>query len=142
MLLLTGGTQYGNAFIKAFELLKGSGSSLQDNFRRKKVILFLTDGKPNDDKGRIMQIIKDKNVEQSNSVIIMKYGMLVYAPILLDIANQDGTSYGVSKEPGVTVSGYIYVFVYVVSKRFVHIKRKPIDQAISHPASITSLITT
>jgi len=107
LLLVTGGTQYGNTFIRAFDLLKGSGSSLQNNFRRQKVILFLTDGEPNDDKSHIMRIIKDKNAELNNSVIIMTYGMFVNAPILLDIANQDGTSYGVSKAPDVTVSEYL-----------------------------------
>jgi len=101
-LYANGGTQYGNTFIRAFDLLKGSGSSLQNNFRRQKVILFLTDGEPNDDKSHIMRIIKDKNAELNNSVIIMTYGMFVNAPILLDIANQDGTSYGVSKAPDVT----------------------------------------
>lgn len=96
---------YGKAFSKAFDLLKSS--SLQNTFARKKVILFLTDGQPSDDKSLIMNIIKDKNAELNNSVIIMTYGMLVNAQILLDIANQDGTSYGVPKAPFVIVSKYM-----------------------------------
>ena len=105
--ICVGGTSYGKAFTQAFDLLKSS--SLQNNPTRKKVILFLTDGKPNDDKSSIMKIIKDENAQLNNKVIIMTYGMLVNAQILLDIANQDGTSYGISKAPFVTVSGCAFL---------------------------------
>ena len=70
------------------------------------VILFLTDGVPSDDKRSIMQTIKDRNAELNNKVIIMSYGMMFNKKILLDIANQDGTSYGVSMSSGVTVSSF------------------------------------
>ncbi|KAJ7382932.1 hypothetical protein OS493_031707 [Desmophyllum pertusum] len=93
-------TNYANAFNAAFRLLKksypGQGST------RNMVIIFLTDGTPSDDKTNIMQTIKDRNAELHNKVIIMTYGILVNKNILLDIANQDGTSYGVSMSPGVT----------------------------------------
>ena len=98
----SGVTNYVHAFEAAFRLLKtsypGQGST------RIMVIMFLTDGAPSDDKGSIMQTIKDKNAELHNKVVIMTYGMLVNEMILFDIANQDGTSYGVSKSHGVTVS--------------------------------------
>lgn len=68
------------------------------------LIMFLTDGEPSDDKTNIMQTIKNRNAELRNKVIIMTYGMLVNKKILMDIANQDGTSYGVSMSSGVTVS--------------------------------------
>ena len=95
-----GGTLYGKAFEKAFQLLKTS----QDVSARKKVIIFLTDGKPTDGAGSIMQIIKNKNAELNNTAIIMTFGMLVNVQILQDIANQDGSAYGVPKTPDITVS--------------------------------------
>ena len=70
------------------------------------VILSLTDGVPSDDKTSIMQTIKDRNAELNNKVIIMSYGIMINKKILLDIANQDGTSYGVSMSSGVTVSSF------------------------------------
>ena len=54
-----------------------------------------------------MQIIKNKNAELNNAVIIMTFGMLVNEEtkkILQDIAEQDGNAYGVSKTPDITVS--------------------------------------
>ena len=98
----TGGTDYSNAFTRAFELLKGSSAGV--DLSRRKVIIFLTDGKPNDAPKLIMETIKTKNAELNNSVVIMTYGMLQNLQILQDIAEQDGTGYGVSKAPDVTVS--------------------------------------
>ena len=57
---------------------------------RKRVILFLTDGQPQDDKKTILQTIKTKNSELQNSVVILTYGMLQNLPILQDIARQGG----------------------------------------------------
>jgi len=51
-----------------------------------------------------MQTIKTKNAELNNTVVIMTYGMLKNLQILQDIAKQDGSNYGVSKAPDVTVS--------------------------------------
>jgi len=51
-----------------------------------------------------METIKTKNAELNNAVVIMTYGMLTNLQILDDIAKQDGSSYGVSKAPDVTVS--------------------------------------
>ena len=97
--LFPGGTDYSKAFIKAFDLFKGtsdiSGSS------RKKVIIFLTDGKPNDNEKTILQTIKAKNAELNNEVVIMTYGMLTNLPILRYIAEQEGL--GVRKPSDVTV---------------------------------------
>ena len=97
--LFLGGTDYSKAFIKAFDLFKGtsdiSGSS------RKKVIIFLTDGRPNDNEKTILQTIKTKNAELNNEVVIMTYGMLTNLPILRYIAEQEGL--GVRKPSDVTV---------------------------------------
>ena len=68
------------------------------------MIIFLTDGKPNDAASDIMQTIKTKNAELNNAVVIMTYGMLKDLQILRDIARQDESNYGVSKAPDVTVS--------------------------------------
>jgi len=51
-----------------------------------------------------MKTIKTKNAELNNTVVIMTYGMLMNLQILEDIAKQDGSNYGVSKAPDVTVS--------------------------------------
>ena len=97
--LFLGGTDYSKAFIKAFDLFKGtsdiSGSS------RKKVIIFLTDGRPNDNEKTILQTIKTKNAQLNNEVVIMTYGMLTNLPILRYIAAQEGL--GVRKPSDVTV---------------------------------------
>lgn len=80
------------------------GSSAGKGPSRKKVIIFLTDGQPTDDKKTIMQTIKTKNAELNNAVVIMTYGMELNLQILEDIAKQDGSRYGVPKAPDVTVS--------------------------------------
>lgn len=80
------------------------GSSPGKGHSRKKVIIFLTDGEPNDAERDIMETIKTKNTELNNAVVIMTYGMLTNLQILDDIARQDGSSYGVSQAPDVTVS--------------------------------------
>lgn len=95
------------AFTRAFDLLKGS-SAEKDPFRRK-IIVFLTDGKPKDSAKDIMQTIRRKNAELNNSVVIMTYGMMsedLDLQILRDIAEQNGTRYGVPKAPDVIVSKY------------------------------------
>ena len=65
---------------------------------RKRVILFLTDGAPSDSKETkdLFVTIRDRNVELNNSVIILTYGFdKKHEDILIDIANQNGTKYGV-----------------------------------------------
>ncbi|PFX25481.1 VWFA and cache domain-containing protein 1 [Stylophora pistillata] len=90
-----GVTNYAKAFSAAFRLLKNSYDGPDST--RKLMIFFLTDGLPSDDKANIMRTIKESNAELHNKVVIMTYGMLFAKKILLDIANQDGTSYGVDK---------------------------------------------
>ena len=68
---------------------------------RKRVILFLTDGQPQDDEKTILQTINIKNRELQNSVVILTYGMLQNLPILKDIAKQGGHS--VTPAPDVIV---------------------------------------
>ena len=68
---------------------------------RKRVILFLTDGKPQDDEKTILQTINIKNRELQNSVVILTYGMLQNLPILQDIARQGG--HGVTPAPDIIV---------------------------------------
>ena len=72
-----------------------SGSS------RKKVIIFLTDGRPNDNEKTILQTTKTKNAGLYNELVIMTYGMLTNVPILRYIARQEGL--GVTKPSDVTV---------------------------------------
>ncbi|KAK2553968.1 VWFA and cache domain-containing protein 1 [Acropora cervicornis] len=83
-----GGTHYTNAFTRAFDLLKGT--PVERGSTRKRVILFLTDGQPQDDEKTILQTINIKNGELQNSVVILTYGMLQNLPILQDIARQRG----------------------------------------------------
>ena len=100
--MYTGGTFYSRALTVAFDLLKGSSTGRDSS--REKVIIFLTDGEPNDTPKEIIEKIKTKNAELNNAVVIMTYGMLQDLQILRDIANQDGTAYGVAKAADVTVS--------------------------------------
>ena len=88
-------TRFVPAFEKAFELLKGSVSK-NSGKSRKRVILFLTDGNPTDSTTDLFKIIRDRNLELNNSVIILTYGFdSAYQEILIDIANQNTTKYGV-----------------------------------------------
>lgn len=100
--MFAGNSNYGNAFNKAFNLLKMS--SVKDTVARKKVILFLTAGPPTDTKSSIMQVIKTKNAELHNEVIIMTYSVRISQSLLRRIADQDGSRYGVSKAANVKVS--------------------------------------
>ena len=97
--MFIGGTDYSKAFIKAFDLFKGT-FGLSDSFR-KKVIIFLLDGRPNDNEKTILQTTKTKNAELNNELVIMTYGMLTNLPILRYIAEQEGL--GVTKPSDVTV---------------------------------------
>ncbi|XP_068693104.1 VWFA and cache domain-containing protein 1-like [Montipora foliosa] len=107
ILLARGGTDYSKAFTLAFDLLKGSSPGKGPS--RKKVILFLTDGEPNDAAGDIMQTIKTKNAELNNAVVIMTYGVLADLQILKDIAQQDGSNYSIPKAPDVPAGKFTYV---------------------------------
>ena len=93
----TAKTKFTPAFEKAFELLRGSIS--EDSAKNKKrVILFLTDGHPTDSKETLslFETIRNRNLELNNSVIILTYGFdSKYQEILIDIAHQNTTKYGV-----------------------------------------------
>ena len=91
------------AFEKAFSLLKGSVSE-ESGVKKKRVILFLTDGAPSDAKKElIFHTIRDKNFELNNSVIILTYGFgsAVNQTILEDIAEQNTAKYGASPNTAV-----------------------------------------
>ena len=91
----TGDTRFIPAFEKAFELLKSLVSKNSGKSKRR-VILFLTDGNPTDSKTDLFRIIRDRKFELNNSVIILTYGFdRAYQEILIDIANQNTTKYGV-----------------------------------------------
>ena len=96
--LSLGETQYRLAFEKAFNLLKGTTSEDAGKPKRK-VILFLTDGAPSDDKKAIFQTIRDRNLELNNSVVILTFGFggvdQETMNILQDIALQNTAKYGV-----------------------------------------------
>ena len=99
IICFTGQTQYRLGLAKAFSLLKGSASE-ESGKTKKRVILFLTDGKPSDrDKKQIFETIRDKNLELNNSVIILTYGFGnkedIDQDILEDIAKQYTAKYGV-----------------------------------------------
>jgi len=102
------------AFEKAFSLLKGSVSE-KPGEKKKRVILFLTDGAPSDEnKELIFHTIRDKNFELNNSVIILTYGFgsLVNQTILEDIAEQNTAKYGAPASTSVgdiTRGEYTYV---------------------------------
>ncbi len=86
-------------------MLKGTPAEKDPS--RRKVIVFLTDGKPKESAKDIMQTIKRKNAELNNTVVIMTYGMMsedLDLQILRDIAEQNGTRYGVPKAPDIIVS--------------------------------------
>ena len=93
-----GKTNYRLAFEKAFQLLKETASE-NTNKQVRKVILFLTDGAPSDEKRAIFQTIRDRNLELNNSVVILTFGFggvdQETINILQDIALQNTAKYGV-----------------------------------------------
>lgn len=93
----TGETKFIPAFQKAFDLLIGSVSKNSSSAKSKKrVILFLTDGDPTDLRKNLFEVIRNRNLELNNSVIILTYGFdRAYEEILIDIANQNTTKYGI-----------------------------------------------
>lgn len=108
-----GASIYQVAFEKACALLKASASD-ETTPNKKRVILFLTDGEPND--GNIsstFKIIRDCNSELNNSIIIFTYGIgTANAEILADIAKQNTSKYGFPRDisQGKITSGkYTYV---------------------------------
>ena len=92
-----GKTNYRMAFEKAFQLLKETASE-NANKQVRKVILFLTDGAPSDEKRAIFQTIRDRNLELNNSVVILTFGFggvdQETINILQDIALQNTAKYG------------------------------------------------
>ena len=76
--------------------MKGSVSE-ESGEKKKRVILFLTDGAPSDEETKlIFQTIRDRNFELNNSVIILTYGFgNADQAILEDIAKQNTAKYGV-----------------------------------------------
>ena len=90
----SGRSVYQVGLLKAFDLLKASAVGEFDKTKRR-IILFLTDGDPTDDRDLIFKTIRDKNLELNNSVIIFTFGIDTHNPeILTDIANQNTTKYG------------------------------------------------
>ena len=82
---------------------------------RRRVILFLTDGAPTDSKEikELFVTIRNRNVQLNNSVIILTYGFdKNHKDILIDIANQNGTKYGV---PANTSVGDVAVMQTITS---------------------------
>ncbi|XP_077994463.1 VWFA and cache domain-containing protein 1-like [Glandiceps talaboti] len=112
-----GSTHYDKAFNAAFDLLMHS-RPLSTEPDIDQVILFLTDGEPTDAaasdydrKKMIMETIQDRNREMENEVIIMTYGLGddVGLDFLQDIANQDGSKYGVPPDDNVKPGQYVHV---------------------------------
>ncbi|XP_077994597.1 VWFA and cache domain-containing protein 1-like [Glandiceps talaboti] len=107
-----GDTHYKKALTAAFDLLNATQSS-SDGIKREQVILFLTDGQPSDAvtgspsdpslaRNRdIMLTIKERNAQMNNEVVILTFGLgsKVEGTLLTRMAEQDGTVYGVDKDP-------------------------------------------
>ncbi|XP_070554595.1 VWFA and cache domain-containing protein 1-like [Ptychodera flava] len=107
-----GSTVYSGALDAAFDLLQASERS--DSQDREHVILFLTDGQPEDAVGDdvpeseeefwrrhdIMQTIKTRNAKMGNKVIILTFGLgnQLDEVLLEAMAQQDGTDFGVPKD--------------------------------------------
>ncbi|KAI0212439.1 hypothetical protein LSAT2_002639 [Lamellibrachia satsuma] len=69
-----GGTNYMSALEKAFDLLRHSPAASVDTRKRRKAIIFLTDGKPVwASAERILQLIADQNAQLDNEVMILTY---------------------------------------------------------------------
>ncbi|XP_077862112.1 VWFA and cache domain-containing protein 1-like [Saccoglossus kowalevskii] len=92
-----GGTKYGIAFTTAFDLLRSSW--LEEEHKREQVILFLTDGEPNDDPSDIMSVIRSKNEEMMNRVVILTFGLGNDGGLdfLEDISSQKFEDHGLPK---------------------------------------------
>ncbi|XP_077996467.1 VWFA and cache domain-containing protein 1-like [Glandiceps talaboti] len=90
-----GGTNYGIAFQKAFDLLKAA-STVMDGIERDQVILFVTDGLPNDDKDDIMKIVRRNNEEMGNKAVILTIGLGTDEDLsfLQDLAEQNFVAHG------------------------------------------------
>ena len=93
---LTGQTQYRLGLEKAFSLLRGSVSA-ESGKTKKRVILFMTDGAPSDNrKDLIFETIRDRNLELNNSVVILTYGFgSADQEILEDIAKQNTAKHNI-----------------------------------------------
>ncbi|XP_070572711.1 VWFA and cache domain-containing protein 1-like [Ptychodera flava] len=107
-----GRTVYSEALNEAFNLLQAS--ELADSQDREHVILFLTDGQPEDavDDGLsegekktrrrhdIMNMTKTRNAEIGNRVIILTFGLgnQLDEVLLEAMAQQDGTDFGIPRD--------------------------------------------
>ncbi|XP_070571547.1 VWFA and cache domain-containing protein 1-like isoform X2 [Ptychodera flava] len=90
-----GGTNYIKALETAFDLLHASVDS-EDDMERDQVILFLTDGEPEEDSQEIMEVVRTRNEEMQNRVVILTIGLgnADGLSFLTDLANQDFTKFG------------------------------------------------
>ncbi|XP_074645932.1 VWFA and cache domain-containing protein 1-like isoform X2 [Tubulanus polymorphus] len=102
---LQGGTSYVAALSKAFYMLsKSNGKALSNNRTRDKVILFLTDGEPFEQKQDIETRLRIENSRFSNKVVLLTYGIGEFlsanAQTILDVMAQQpfaDISYGPAK---------------------------------------------
>ncbi|XP_070573521.1 VWFA and cache domain-containing protein 1-like [Ptychodera flava] len=90
-----GGTMYIKALEAAFDLLHTSADEESD-IERDQVILFLTDGRPAEDQSSIMEVVRTRNEEMQNRVVILTIGLGNDEGLsfLQDLSNQDFAKYG------------------------------------------------
>ncbi|XP_070571542.1 VWFA and cache domain-containing protein 1-like [Ptychodera flava] len=90
-----GGTEYIQALEAAFDLLLASVDN-EDGIERDQVILFLTDGEPEEDLKTIMEFVKTRNEEMQNRVVILTIGLgnADGLDFLDDLAKQNFAKYG------------------------------------------------
>lgn len=134
--LFIGQTQYRIGFEKAFSLLKRSISE-ESGEKKKRVILFLTDGAPSDEKTElIFETIRDRNFELNNSVIILTYGFgKADQAILEDIAKQNTAKYGVPANTSVGDIPVIKKDIKSILQWNIRITNKPPNLVVENAAS-------
>ncbi|KAI0210267.1 hypothetical protein LSAT2_005007 [Lamellibrachia satsuma] len=70
-----GGTNYGHALRKAFQYFTNTADNATTKGQeREKLILFLTDGEPNDAETSIMQTLREENAKLGNKAILFTFG--------------------------------------------------------------------
>nr|XP_026693365.1 VWFA and cache domain-containing protein 1-like isoform X2 [Ciona intestinalis] len=97
-MMFSGNGKLSKAFSKAFDYFDGSRNS------KKHIVLILTK-EPTDSRQNIFNVIKQRNADLQNSVEISTFGLDNYIGVhglVKEIANQDGSSYGVNAALNVT----------------------------------------
>ncbi|XP_039260646.2 VWFA and cache domain-containing protein 1-like [Styela clava] len=96
-----GGTHFISPLNAAFDYFETTYEDTSDysEISRNQVILFMSDGEPNDNKTDIFWTIYNRNAKFHHSIVIMTYAFGAQAPgeVLEKMSRQDGTDYGVPR---------------------------------------------